>query len=167
MSRIEYREYQPEDAESFVRLHDSCFPALSPSFWPECSQGPVTAAVAMVDGEVVGTVPFQFRDLRVRPDAVGLSGSNGALGPAPIDTLLGVDRWNRMSLQIRADGQLSAVVDDSVVAVHPVPLVNDSTVRWRISVVGHAVDNRLLLRDVTLWREERIPSGQPVDDPRR
>jgi GNAT superfamily N-acetyltransferase len=70
MANIAYREYRPDDAESFLRLHDSCFPAMAAEFWREWSQGPITAAVAVLDGEVVGTVPFQFRDLRVRPDAV-------------------------------------------------------------------------------------------------
>jgi len=70
MAGIEYREYRPEDAESFLRLHDSVFPRLSSEFWQVWSRGPVTAAVALMDGEVVGAVPFHFRDFRVRPDAV-------------------------------------------------------------------------------------------------
>ena len=69
MGEITYREYRPEDAESFLRLHDGCFPPMSAEFWAAWSQGPITAAVAILDGEVVGTVPFHFRDLRVRPDA--------------------------------------------------------------------------------------------------
>ena len=67
MAEIEYREYRPEDAASFLRLHDSAFPKMSADFWREFSSHEVTAAVAILDGEVVGTVPFQFRDFRVRP----------------------------------------------------------------------------------------------------
>lgn len=67
MAEIEYREYQPQDAASFLRLHDSAFPEMAPDFWREFSSRDVTAAVAILDGEVVGTVPFQFRDFRVRP----------------------------------------------------------------------------------------------------
>ena len=35
MAEIAHREYQPEDAESFLRQHDSCFPAMSAEFWQE------------------------------------------------------------------------------------------------------------------------------------
>lgn len=68
MTEITYREYRPEDAESFVRLHDSAFPAIPAGYWPRWSaSAPVTAAVAILDGAVVGTVPFHFRDFLVRP----------------------------------------------------------------------------------------------------
>ena len=32
MAEIALREYHSEDAESFLRLHDSCFPAMSAEF---------------------------------------------------------------------------------------------------------------------------------------
>ncbi len=66
---IATREYRPEDAASFLRLHDSVFPPMSAGFWHEFSQRDVTAAVAVEGGEVVGSVPFQFRLLRLRPGA--------------------------------------------------------------------------------------------------
>jgi len=69
MPEIEYREYRPEDADSFLRLHDSAFPPITSEYWAAWSRGDVTAAVAIMDGEVVGTVPFVFRDFRLRPDA--------------------------------------------------------------------------------------------------
>lgn len=67
MAKVEYREYRPEDAESFLRLHDSVFPRMSPEYWANWSRGQVTAAVAISDGEVVGAVPLQFRDFLIRP----------------------------------------------------------------------------------------------------
>jgi len=70
MAEIEYREYRTEDAASFLRLHDSAFPEMAPDFWREFSSRDVTAAVAILDGEIVGTVPFQFRDFRVRPGVI-------------------------------------------------------------------------------------------------
>jgi len=69
LNAIEYREYRPEDAASFLRLHDSVFPPISDEFWRQFSARDVTAAVAIADGEVVGCVPFQFRQLRLRPGA--------------------------------------------------------------------------------------------------
>ena len=70
MSETEYREYRHEDAESFLRLHDTAFPKMSAEFWDRFSHGPVTASVALMDGEVVGTVPFHLRDFRIRPGVV-------------------------------------------------------------------------------------------------
>ncbi len=67
MAEPEYREYRSEDATSFLALHDSVFPPVTGEFWRAWSAGPTTAAVALVDGAVVGTVPFHFRDLCVRP----------------------------------------------------------------------------------------------------
>ncbi len=66
---IEYREYRPEDAASFLRIHDEAFPKVTPEAWAEWSRGPATtASVAVLAGQVVGAVPFHFRDLRLRPD---------------------------------------------------------------------------------------------------
>jgi GNAT superfamily N-acetyltransferase len=70
MPHIEYREYRSQDADSFIRLHDTVFPPLPLGFWEIWSRGPVTASVAVMDGEVVGTVPFCFRDFRLRSDAI-------------------------------------------------------------------------------------------------
>jgi predicted N-acetyltransferase YhbS len=70
MHEIEYREYRPEDADSFLHLHDSAFPSITSEYWAAWSRGDVTAAVAIMDGEVVGTVPFVFRDFRLRADTV-------------------------------------------------------------------------------------------------
>jgi len=65
---IEYREFRAEDADSWLRLHDSTFPPMAPEYWRHWrTAAPVTAAVAVSGGEVVGTVPFVFRDFLVRP----------------------------------------------------------------------------------------------------
>ena len=65
---IEYREYQPGDAEGYLRIHDQAFPPISLDYWQEWSKGPATAAVAVEDGRVVGAVPFHLRDFRLRAD---------------------------------------------------------------------------------------------------
>jgi predicted N-acetyltransferase YhbS len=70
MSDILYREYQPEDAASFVRLHNAVFPPVTEAYWQEFSRQPTTAAVALIDGEVVGTVPFHLRQFQLRPGVV-------------------------------------------------------------------------------------------------
>ncbi len=68
MAEITYREYRPEDAADFLRIHDEAFPPISADYWARWSRNPsTTASVAVMDGHVVGAVPFHFRDLVVRP----------------------------------------------------------------------------------------------------
>ena len=68
MSEIIYREYMPSDAASWLRLHDSAFPPISREYWAQWSaREDVTAMVAVLDGEVVGTLPFHLRDYVIRP----------------------------------------------------------------------------------------------------
>lgn len=67
---ILYREYQPSDAESWLKLHDSIFPPITRQYWDEWSaREDVTAVVAIQDGEVVGTIPFHLREFVIRPGA--------------------------------------------------------------------------------------------------
>ncbi len=67
MAAIEYREFDPADAASYLRLRNRYYWALSDSFWQEWSRRPITAAVALLRGDVVGAIPIYFRDLVVRP----------------------------------------------------------------------------------------------------
>ncbi len=69
MPAIEYREYRPADAASYLRLRNRYYWPLSDSFWEEWSRRPVTAALALVDGEVVGAIPLYLRDVVLRPGA--------------------------------------------------------------------------------------------------
>ncbi len=85
------------------------------------------------------------------PASIALSTGAQPLGAIAVDTLLGTSRWNRLGLEVQPDGKVSAIIGDSVVATHPVRLVNDSDATWHAVVIGHSVDNRLLLRDLSLW----------------
>jgi hypothetical protein len=104
------------------------------------------------------------------PGAIVLLAGPRGIGAVPTDTLLTTARWQRLAVQIRPDGELSVLVNDSLVAVHPRSLKNDSTVRWHARVIGHSVDNMLLMRDLTLWEELRVPErpgGSPPPDDSR
>lgn len=102
------------------------------------------------------------------PESLLLSAGNRAIGAVPTDTLLTTERWQRLAVQIRPDGEVSALVNDSLIVTHPLPLRNDSTVRWHVRVTGHSVENTLLMRDLTLWEELRVPErpgGNPQPQP--
>lgn len=67
-SRIDFREYQPEDFDSFLQLHNSVFPPVSAEEMQRWMSRPdVTAAVAVRAGEVVGEIPVHIREFMVRP----------------------------------------------------------------------------------------------------
>ncbi len=70
MRDITYREYTRSDAASWLKLHDSVFPPIARDYWDRWSaREDVTAVVAVRDGEIVGTIPFQVRDYVIRPGA--------------------------------------------------------------------------------------------------
>ncbi len=65
---IELREYRHQDADGFLKLHDSRWRPIPPDFWRRWShRAEVTASVALVDGRVVGQIPFHVREFLVRP----------------------------------------------------------------------------------------------------
>ncbi len=68
MSKIEVREFLPEDIESFHALHDAVFPPVPPAEMRRwMAREDVTAGVAVLDGEVVGEIPLHVREFVIRP----------------------------------------------------------------------------------------------------
>jgi GNAT superfamily N-acetyltransferase len=64
----EFREYRHDDAEGFLKLHDSRWRPIPRDFWQRWSHQPnVTASVALVGGRVVGQIPFHIREFLIRP----------------------------------------------------------------------------------------------------
>ncbi len=63
-SRLEVREGRPEDSEEALALRNRAFPPIGPDLWPQSQ----TAAVARLEGRLVGVVPFTIRSFEVAPD---------------------------------------------------------------------------------------------------
>ncbi len=89
------------------------------------------------------------------PDAILLQVSGGTLGKIPLGGRVLPGEWNTLAIQVRADGTVSAVANDSILAVHPAPLRMEPDARFHISIAHSAVDTELLLREVSVWSEER------------
>lgn len=68
---IVYRLYEPEDLEQTVRLVNRIFqhtnPPLAPERWARLEAGDHVTVVAEKRGRIVGAIPFDLRDLRLRP----------------------------------------------------------------------------------------------------
>lgn len=89
------------------------------------------------------------------PHAVHFRGHGVQIGRIPIGELARPGAWTTLALQVRADGRVQAIVNDSIVAEHPARLRNEPGHRFYLSIGHAAVDTDLLLRDITLWTEER------------
>jgi len=60
---LEVREYRPEDAAAALALRNAVFSPIGPEHWPQSQ----TAAVALLDGRMVGVIPFTIRDFEIAP----------------------------------------------------------------------------------------------------
>jgi hypothetical protein len=88
-------------------------------------------------------------------DAISFQQLGAAIGAIPVEGLARPGEWTTLAIQVRADGSVFAVVNDSIVAEHPRKIRHAPDKRFYISIYHAAVDTELLLRDVTLWSEER------------
>src|SRR5215213_2290718 len=62
-TQIEVREYRAEDADAALALRNQVFPPIGPQHWAKSQ----TAAIALLDGRLVGVVPFTIRTFALAP----------------------------------------------------------------------------------------------------
>jgi len=69
LKTLQFREMEDEDdVAGYFQIHDTVWPKVSMEFWREWTKKEeVTMALALMDGEVVGAIPFHIRDFHVRP----------------------------------------------------------------------------------------------------
>ena len=65
-TQLEVREYRAEDASAALALRNRVFPPIGPEDWAKSQ----TAAVALLDGRLVGVIPFTIRSFTLAPDAM-------------------------------------------------------------------------------------------------
>src|SRR5215212_8681610 len=65
-TQIEVREYRAEDADAALALRNQVFPPIGPQHWAKSQ----TAAIALLDGRLVGVVPFTIRTFALAPSVV-------------------------------------------------------------------------------------------------
>jgi hypothetical protein len=70
------------------------------------------------------------------------------------------DGWNRLALQVRVDGQVSAWVNGELVVLPPLHADLTDGRPWHIAIVGAAVDTDLHARDLIVWRGNRYTTPQ-------
>jgi GNAT superfamily N-acetyltransferase len=65
-ARIEVREYVVGDADAALALRNQVFPPIGPEHWAQSQ----TAAIARLNGRVVGVIPFVIRPFLLAPSVV-------------------------------------------------------------------------------------------------
>jgi hypothetical protein len=95
------------------------------------------------------------------PGEAMLAAPGPPLGPIPVDGLIREGDWNRLSLELQADGTLSTFLNGTRVHTLPWRLELEEK-RWRFVVIGRAADTRLLVRNATLWGEARYGEVRTV-----
>jgi DNA-binding SARP family transcriptional activator len=75
---------------------------------------------------------------------------------ARVETLLILNDWNHLAIQLRADGHASAYLNRKFLVESPLPVRVQPGERWRVVIQGAAVDTELLVRNIVLWRELRF-----------
>ena len=63
--------------------------------------------------------------------------------------------WIHAGIQLRADGEVSLVVNREKVAVSPIRIRTQPRAEWVLVLGGKAVETELQLRNLTIWREPR------------
>jgi GNAT superfamily N-acetyltransferase len=62
-TQIKVREYRAEDADAALALRNQVFPPIGPQHWAKSQ----TAAIALLDGRLVGVIPFTIRTFSLAP----------------------------------------------------------------------------------------------------
>ena len=66
VARIEVRERRPDDDAAALALRNAVFPPIDPDHWADSQ----SAAVAFLDGRLVGVIPFIIRPFVIAPGVV-------------------------------------------------------------------------------------------------
>jgi len=93
---------------------------------------------------------------RRRDRALYQGGSPRIIEVIPLGSPLSPDEWHHLAIQVRADGNASVFLDRELLhtaSVYASPSEDD---RWRIVLMGAAVDTELLFRNITVWRGLRM-----------
>ena len=76
---------------------------------------------------------------------------NGLTGLLVLPEEFDASRWSHAAIQLRADGEVRVFMDHTLIGVARVRVNTAAGARWRIGLLGSAIDTRLLARNLVLW----------------
>jgi hypothetical protein len=92
---------------------------------------------------------------KMNPAELALTTSPGALDLVRVPGALPADDWVHIALQVRADGDVSLVVDRQRITSAPVALQTLPGKEWYLVLQGDALGTELYVRDLRIWPGER------------
>jgi hypothetical protein len=113
------------------------------------------------EGRVLGggasaRVAYPSRDLEKHdPSDIRLMVSPGVETRVNLPEALPSSGWTHLAIQVRADGEVSLVVNRERVGTSPVLLNTVPIHRWNLVLEGDAVGTRLFFRNLNIWPEVR------------
>jgi DNA-binding SARP family transcriptional activator len=114
-------------------------------------------------GRQQACVKYPFGEqYRLRDDAVEFSAAFLSAMRVEVPDIFPSESWVQMALQVRSDGQIQAVVDRRVAGTFPVHLSDIDQGAWSLVLIGAAVDTRLLVRNLVVWRGLRYGPEGPL-----
>jgi hypothetical protein len=112
-----------------------------------------TGVLAFGSGACVHYPAQEFQKLD--PAQVAVITSPGPLKLARVPEALPSEDWVHIALQVRADGDVSLVVDRQRVASAPVTLQALPAKDWYLVIQGDALGTELYVRNLSIWPGER------------
>jgi hypothetical protein len=112
-----------------------------------------TGVLAYESGACVHYPAEEFQ--KMDPSQLSLITSPGPLKMVRVPDALPSDDWVHIALQVRADGDVSLVVDRERIASAPVTLQALPGKDWYLVVQGDAVGTELYVRNLSIWPGER------------
>ena len=68
---------------------------------------------------------------------------------------IGPGAWIHLALQLRADGEMSVLLNRETVVRSPLRVDNRPESQWRVVLLGHSVGTEVLVREFRVWAGER------------
>jgi hypothetical protein len=87
-----------------------------------------------------------------RRDTASLSMNVGGVSfTGPVGAGFRPGEWNRLAIQVRADGEVSAWINGEHVVTSPLLADVSGLPDWRVALLGRSVDTQLWVRDLIVW----------------
>jgi len=89
---------------------------------------------------------------KMNPAEAALTVIPGTENRIRLPHLLPPSNWTHVALQLRADGQVTLVVDRQPVATNPIHIHTQPKHQWTVLVEGSAVGTEIFVRNLNIWR---------------